>query len=344
MTARLDSDLEKSQAGEFSPIDNLTQVICEDGGPKPCANGPAFITHTSAATRPGTAGGATFKFDWTPPAQDSGPITLYVAGNAANNDNNLTGDQIYTSSVQLTAANPSVPTVLADQVVLTSNLTSGDMAPNSWVTVSGTNLGVTTRDWTGDDFMDGGYPYSLDGVSVILISFGTPRLAYVGYVSPTVIRFLLPIDVIQAPTTMQVRNPAGVSAAVPINIRTTAPQLFTVDGKNVMGVHTSDGTPLSKTSPAKPGETITITATGLGQTDPPLVTAQLAYASLPLARLPQVTIDGTAATVLSALATNWPGLYEITLQVPSGAGSGDLQMACQIGTTTSPSVVLSVGR
>src|SRR5436190_2425738 len=30
LTARLNSDLEKGQAGDFTPIDNMTQVICED--------------------------------------------------------------------------------------------------------------------------------------------------------------------------------------------------------------------------------------------------------------------------------------------------------------------------
>jgi uncharacterized protein (TIGR03437 family) len=343
MSARLDSDPENSMAGEFLPIDNWTQVICQDGGPKPCAGGPTFITHTAAATRPGTSDGATFRFDWMPPAQDSGPITLYVAGNAANGDNSFTGDQIYTSSVQLMPANPSAPVVSADRVVVMANLAPGNMSPNSWVTVQGTNLGVTTRNWSDDDFVDGGFPYSLDGVSVILTSLGTPRLAYVGYVSPTQINFLLPIDLLQGPTTMQVRNPAGASAAVPITIRTTAPQLLTVDGKSVKGVH-ADGTPLGKTSPVAALEFITINATGLGQTDPPLVTAQLPDGPTPLARLPQVTIGSAQAVVKSAVVTTSPGMYEITLQVPSGLASGDQPVVCQIGNTSSNAAMLTVGQ
>src|SRR5712671_5329007 len=50
LTARMNSDLEKGQAGEFTPVDNQTQVICEDNAPRPCASGPTFITHTSAGT------------------------------------------------------------------------------------------------------------------------------------------------------------------------------------------------------------------------------------------------------------------------------------------------------
>ena len=76
LSARLNSDLEKAQAGDFNPVDNLTQVICEDNSPKPCATGVLFVTHTAAGTRNGQKGGATFQFDWMPPATNAGPVTL----------------------------------------------------------------------------------------------------------------------------------------------------------------------------------------------------------------------------------------------------------------------------
>ena len=106
LSARLDSSPENGQAGRLMPIDNMTQVICEDNGPEPCTSGVTFIEHTSAGSRNGTKNGAAFQFDWAPPATDVGPITLYVAGNAANGNAASTGDHIYTSSVQLTPANP----------------------------------------------------------------------------------------------------------------------------------------------------------------------------------------------------------------------------------------------
>ena len=116
----------------------------------------------------------TFQFDWTPPAVDAGPITFYVAGNAANADANLTGDFIYTSSVQLTPAIPAAPTLAAGNIVSAATSVAGPMAPNSWVTIYGTNLGVTTRGWTDGDFVNGQIPFSLDGVSVFLNQFGAP--------------------------------------------------------------------------------------------------------------------------------------------------------------------------
>ncbi|MBV8819104.1 MAG: hypothetical protein JO022_12155, partial [Acidobacteriaceae bacterium] len=98
LTARLDSNPQTGQAGDFTPVDNWTQVICPDYGPQPCASGPYFIEHTSAGTRNGTTGGATFQFDWTPPSTNAGTVTLYAAGNAANGDGSFNGDYIYTTS------------------------------------------------------------------------------------------------------------------------------------------------------------------------------------------------------------------------------------------------------
>ena len=44
-SVRLNSDLTK-QAGELTPVDNLTQVICDDNAPRPCSSGPTYVTHT----------------------------------------------------------------------------------------------------------------------------------------------------------------------------------------------------------------------------------------------------------------------------------------------------------
>ena len=111
LTARLKSDLANGQAGDLNPTDSFTQVICDNGSPKPCSSPSVvqFIEHTLAGTRGGTPGGVTFEFDWMPPSNNAGDVVLYVAGNAANGDNNLTGDHIYTSSVELAASNTSTP-------------------------------------------------------------------------------------------------------------------------------------------------------------------------------------------------------------------------------------------
>jgi len=348
LTARLNSDLEKGQAGELTPVDNLAQVICEDAAPKPCSSGVSFIEHTSAGTRNGTKGGVTFQFDWAPPSSDVGPITFYVAGNAANGDGNLTGDHIYTSSIQLNPVVPASPSV--GNVVSAATSAAGPVAPNSWVTIYGSNLGVTTRSWSDSDFTNGGIPFSLEGVSVILT--GAPRLAYVGYVSPTQVNFLLPSDLSGGTVQVQVRNSAGISARVPITVQANAPQLLTLDGKYVAGSH-ADGSILGKagllpsvpTTPAAPGETIILYATGCGPTNPALIPGQVPTQAAGLVTLPQVTIGGTGATVLSAgVLPGTAGVYQISVQVPPTSANGDQQVLVQLGAFSSVQTLLTVQR
>ena len=213
---------------------------------------------------------------------------------------------------------------------------------NSWMTIYGTNLSVTTRGWTDADFVNGGIPFSLDGVSVILNQFGLPRLAYVGYVSPTQVNFLLPSDLTVTATTVQVRNPAGMSTAMPISVQANAPQLFSLDGKSVLGTH-AGGILLAKANPAAPGETIVVYGTGLGVTSPALIPGVVPADAVSLATLPAVTIGGSAATVTFAgVVPGAAGVYQINVQVPSSAPNGDLPLIVQVGSSSSASTLLTV--
>lgn len=350
LTARLNSDLQNGQAGDFTPVDNFTQVICEDAGPKPCSSGVTFIQHTSAGTRRSTRGGAEFQFDWTPPSANAGPVTFYLAGNAASGDGRPTGDFIYTSSVELSPAVPAAPSIT--NVVSAATSAAGPVPPNSWVSIYGSNLSATTRAWSDSDFIDGGIPFSLDGVSVLVTVFGAPRLAYVGYVSPTQVNVLLPSDAAATATQVQVRNPGGISEKVPLTVQANAPALFTLDGTYVWATHADGGLvgktgllPSATTTPAAPGETVILYGTGLGTTNPALIPGQLPTDAAGLATLPQVTIGGAAATVVSAgVVPGSAGVYQIHVQVPADAASGDQPVVVQLGTVNSASTLVTIQR
>jgi hypothetical protein len=60
------------------------------------------IVHNSNAGA--TANAHSFTFTWTAPATDIGPITMYFAGNATNNNGAKTGDYIYNASQIVTPA------------------------------------------------------------------------------------------------------------------------------------------------------------------------------------------------------------------------------------------------
>jgi hypothetical protein len=89
----------------FANLNGSTQIIDGSGGRK-------YIEHTLQGTFGGQQGGAIWTFNWTAPATNIGAVTLYAAGNQANNDGTFDGDQIYTANVtiQPPAAAPSHPT------------------------------------------------------------------------------------------------------------------------------------------------------------------------------------------------------------------------------------------
>lgn len=57
------------------------------------ANSNHLVTHNSSGTMQNA-----WTFEWTAPTNSEGDVTFYAAVNATNNDNNLTGDQIVTTT------------------------------------------------------------------------------------------------------------------------------------------------------------------------------------------------------------------------------------------------------
>lgn len=78
-------------AGSFvSDVDGLTQISM--------AGGREYIKHTLAGTAAGKLDGNQWAFDWGAPDTDVGPVTFYLAGNAASNSFGELNDYIYTVS------------------------------------------------------------------------------------------------------------------------------------------------------------------------------------------------------------------------------------------------------
>jgi len=75
------------------------EIAITDAGTQLSSSGDRdYLKHNVAGTAPGTTGQKSWTFDWTAPASGAGPVTLYVAGNAANNNGNTSGDRIYATS------------------------------------------------------------------------------------------------------------------------------------------------------------------------------------------------------------------------------------------------------
>lgn len=63
-------------------------------------NNVTYIKQRNQGSFAGQSNGAEWEFDWRAPNLDEGMISFYVAGNAANYNNNTAGDYIYTNSAQ----------------------------------------------------------------------------------------------------------------------------------------------------------------------------------------------------------------------------------------------------
>lgn len=345
-SARLKSDLVNGQAGDLSPADANTQVICDNGGPKPCpASAPVqFIEHTSNGTRNGTKTGVSFDFDWTPPATDVGPVVFYAAGNAANGNFAPTGDRIYTTNVTLTAASTGAPkpSISSGGVVNAASGTGAAIAPGTWISIFGQNFGVTApRIWRGDEIKNGVLPTSLDGVSVTVNN----KPAAVEFISAAQINVLTPDDTAAGPVQIVVTTPNGAADPVTAQLAAVSPEFFLFDGKYLAATHADSAyigkaglfaTAPSLTTPAKPGEVVIFYGTGFGPTNPAMPAGSLVSKIAGLVTAPQITIGGIQANVsFAGLIPGFAGLYQFNVEIPSALGDGDQKVIARSGSVSS---------
>ena len=248
--------------------------------------------------------------------------------------------------VSATGALPSALPIIATSngVENGASFTLG-IAPNTWVTINGSNFSTQKAVWT---VTNGVLPTSLDGVSVTFD--GLP--GYVNYVSPTQINVLTPPDLTSQAPNVVVTTSAGASApSLAINLG-SMPAFFTWPNNQVVATHADftwavgNGTfPGVTTVPAKPGETIILWGTGFGATSPEapagmIVPSNPAY---PTTAVPTVQVNLVDATVYgAALAPGFAGLYQLAFQVPPSLPDGTYQVFATIGAPTNNIPMLTV--
>ena len=325
-----------AQAGTMSPSDGNTRIVSQSGR--------VYMTHTLSGTRAGTTAGATFEFDWTPPASDVGEIILYAAGNAANGNNNDSGDRIYTTSVRLApAAAGAKPTISSSRGIVNAASFRPGISPRSWVTITGSDLSASTRAWSGNDIVDGNLPTSLDDVSVSIN--GQP--GYVQYISPSQINVIAPENVGTGDVEVSVTSGGRTSDPVIATVQSVSPAFFLFDGKYLAATHADNSllgkaglfssTP-SATTPAKPGETIVLYGTGFGPTTGGVSAGRLTDRISPISDTVRITIGGVPANVsFAGLVPPFAELYQFNVEVPSTVAAGDQSVVAEISGIASAS-------
>ena len=199
------------------------------------------------------------------------------------------------------------------------------VAANTWTSILGGGLASTTRSWATTDFTSSKLPTEIDGAAVTVN--GEP--AYIGYVSPMQLNFLIPADIAQGPVQIQVTNNGEVSAAVNANLQSAAPGFFWMSGnKYIVATHANGALigPASLingvTTPAAAGETIVLYGNGFGATSPAAPNGSAVTAPLALAVKPTIAIGEVQAVVTFAGLVG-PGLYQVNVIVPGSLPTGD---------------------
>ncbi|MCC6265381.1 MAG: hypothetical protein IT169_17545 [Bryobacterales bacterium] len=213
---------------------------------------------------------------------------------------------------------PGPPTFSTDSVVHGATFQKGAFAPNTFISIFGENLAWSTQSVSAANLLANTLPTSLGGVQVLI----GPTLGFLVYVSPTQINVLIDNRLTPGAYTLRVlRDSLAGPHTAQITIAATAPGLFAIaDGIPV--VTRPGGSLVTAESPARPGQIVTLWATGLGPVLPPLKPGELPRGAAPLdQKIPfEVRVNGvpipSGHVLYAGVAPGFAGLYQINLLLP----------------------------
>jgi len=230
---------------------------------------------------------------------------------------------------------PNAPNYTAAGLVNGASFAPG-LAPNTIVSLFGTNLSWDTRTLAASD-MDGGImPTSLDNIEVYFE--GWP--AYLYYVSPTQINLLVPSDLVAGTYQFWVARQGTLGPKIAVTLTDAAPAVFQAAPGVAIATHL-DGSLVSSAAPASAGEIVTLWGTGLGNTDPRLIDGALPSEAQWISQLDQfnVWINGVpldpSAVLYAGVAPGFAGLYQVNVRLPDPLPANP-EVRLAIGTSVSP--------
>jgi uncharacterized protein (TIGR03437 family) len=218
----------------------------------------------------------------------------------------------------------------------------GSIAPGEVVVLYGSGMGPASVAQSQLN-SSGRVPVSLAGTRVFFNSTPAPIL----YTSFGQVGAIVPFGVTGNTAQVVVQYQDQVSAAVPVNVTTAAPAIFTLNnsGTGQAIAIFQNGALNGSDRPAAAGTFVTLYSTGAGQTNPPGQDGLPGAVPLPLPVL-QVTgtIGGKAATVQYAGGAQGivAGVMQVNLEIPSGLTAGPQPVLLQVGGVPTQSGVTIV--
>jgi uncharacterized protein (TIGR03437 family) len=276
-------------------------------------------------------------------AGDSGAATVGQLnspyGIAAGIGGALVLSDLWNYRVRSVGGTPVPPTILG---VASTADGQPAIAPGAFASIYGANLAPIAADW-GASIKNSQLPTQIGGVSVMV--GGKP--AYMQYINSTQINVVVP-SLSAGAVPVQVTNAGLTSTLFNAIAQVYSPEFF-LWGQYAAALH-ADYSPCATngqisgvtTTPAKPGEWVTLWGTGFGPTGTPqgaLTPSDKLYTTVPVT----VTVGGVNATVYGGTAVSSPGfagLYQIGVQIPASLANGDAVVRATIGGVQSPDKVL----
>ncbi len=241
-------------------------------------------------------------------------------------------------AARLCAQDANAPNYTAAGIVNGASFSPG-LAPNTIISIFGTNLSWYTQALQESDILGGVMPTSMGNVEVYFEAWQ----AYIYYVSPKQINILVPSDLLAGTFQFWVARQGTHGPIVSVTLQDAAPAMFQLSPSAVIASHL-DWSVVSSDAPAAAGEVVTLWATGLGNTVPQLEDGVLAlpYPYLQwISQLNQFTvwIDGVAldpkAIGYAGLAPGFAGLYQVNVRLPDPLPANP-EIRLGLGGTMSP--------
>jgi uncharacterized protein (TIGR03437 family) len=258
----------------------------------------------------------------------TGSITITPLPSAAATNGPIT------IPVSLAVSAPAIsPGGIVDGAIFQTAVSAGSIA-----SIFGVNLADTTASAQSTPL-----PTTLGGVQVLVDGIPVPLF----YVSPSQINVQLPPGIVGNVPVNVVRG-GRIGTTTTANLLPEAPEIFVMAGSRG-AVLNQDYSLNSTLNPAPIGSVITIFATGLGNTNPPLAAGQagLAVAPFNVTSSPvTVLINGQSVPALfSAVAPGFVGLYQVNVLIPNDSLIGvSVPLQVQINGQFSNTVVIATKR
>lgn len=210
------------------------------------------------------------------------------------------------------------------------------LSPGALFTIFGANLDSVSQPQS----LGLPLPTSVNGTSVTINGQLCPLI----YIAPGQINAQAPANLTGTQATVSVIA-NGQTATFTVPVAAAAPELFSADNQHAI----IQGLDFSLLTSAKQGQTVTMYGTGIGPTNPPISTGQVATGLVTAAGSVSMTIGGAPASVLFVgLSPGFIGLMQVNVQIPHNLPSGDAaviltiggQSSCAAGTSCSRSITI----